>query len=105
MNGTLKVTATDLTTAAGEFQNTASLVKNLTAQMPQTVNQLSGQVWSGDAANKYKQKFNGLQDDISRMYKYITDHVTDLNEMARSYSSVEAENVSAAGALSDDVVK
>ena len=105
MNGTLKVTATDLTTAAGEFQNTASQVKQLTSQMTQTVNQLSGQIWSGDAATKYKQKFNGLQDDISRMYKYITDHVTDLNEMARSYSSVEAENVSAAGALSDDVVK
>ena len=105
MTGTIKVSTSKLRSTATSFSNTANQIKTLTSNMTSTVEGLSGAVWSGDAANAYKRKFKQLDDDIAKLVKMINEHATDLNEMARSYSSVEAENVSAAGALSDDVVK
>lgn len=104
MNGTLKVSTNKLTSTASSFNSVGNQVKNLTAQMTSIVKSLSGQVWSGEAANAYIKKFNGLQDDINKMIKMINEHVTDLQEMAREYEAAENTNISAAGSLSSDVI-
>ena len=83
MNGTLKVTTSKLTSTASSFQSTGNQVKNLTTQMTTIVKSLSGQIWSGEAASAYIKKFDGMQDDISKIIKMINEHVTDLQEMAR----------------------
>ena len=103
MNGTLKVTTSKLTSTASSFQSTGNQVKNLTTQMTTIVKSLSGQIWSGEAASAYIKKFDGMQDDISKI-KMINEHVTDLQEMAREYEAAENTNVSAANALSSDVI-
>lgn len=104
MNGTLKVTTSKLTSTASSFQSTGNQVKNLTTQMTTIVKSLSGQIWSGEAASAYIKKFDGMQDDISKIIKMINKHVTDLQEMAREYEAAENTNVSAANALSSDVI-
>ena len=78
MNGTLKVTTSKLTSTASSFQSTGNQVKNLTTQMTTIVKSLSGQIWSGEAASAYIKKFDGMQDDISKIIKMINEHVTDL---------------------------
>ena len=104
VSGTLNVTPDKLKSTATAFDGTGNQIRNLTQQMTQTVTSLSGQVWSGEAATKYVSQFNGLQDDIDRMCKMITEHVTDLNEMASNYESAESENQALASQLSSDVI-
>ena len=89
MNGTLKVDSAKLRATADQFSQTSSQIKSATSSMVQTVGQLSGSVWSGDAATSYINKFNGLNDEIEKIDKMIQEHVTDLNNMATEYESTE----------------
>jgi WXG100 family type VII secretion target len=104
MNGTLKVSTAKLTSTATSFQTTGNTIKTLTTDMTSIVDALSDQVWVGEAQQKYKTQFNGLQDDISKMIKMINEHVSDLQEMAKAYESAEDENAALASSLSKDVI-
>lgn len=102
--GTLRVTPEKLQATASSFEGTGGTVQNLTQQMTSIVTSLSGQVWSGEAATAYVNKFNGLQDDMDRIYKMIKEHSDDLIEMAQQYSSAESANADLANSLSSDVI-
>ena len=104
MNGTLKVDTSKLTATASSFNSTAGTIRSLTNSMMDTIGQLTGNVWSGDAQQKYINKFKGLQDDIDRMLNMVKEHVTDLQEMAKAYEAAEQSNTETAGALLDDVI-
>ncbi len=104
MNGVLKVDISKLTSTANSLKNTGSQIAKLTQNMTNTVNKLTGNVWSGDAASAYTKKFKGLQDDIERIKKMIDEHVNDLQEMARTYKKSEDESKALANALSSDVI-
>lgn len=103
MTGILKVTPEQLVSTANEFQNIGTTVRNLTTEMTNTVTGLSS-VWEGEAATAYVAKFNGLQDDIERLHAMITEHVTDLTEMATVYSNAEKTDMDQIATLSSDVI-
>lgn len=102
--GILRVTPEKLQSTASSFEGTGSTIQNLTQQMTSIVTSLSGQVWSGEAATAYVNKFNGLQDDMDRIYKMVQEHSTDLIEMAQQYISAESANADMANSLSADVI-
>lgn len=102
--GTLRVSPEKLQSTASSFEGTGSTVQSLTQQMTSIVTSLSGQVWSGEAATAYVNKFNGLQDDMDRIYKMIQEHSTDLIEMAQQYITAESANADMANSLSSDVI-
>jgi WXG100 family type VII secretion target len=102
--GTLRVTPEKLQATASSFEGTGTTVNNLTQQMTSIVTSLSGQVWSGEAATAYVNKFNGLQDDMNRIYKMIKEHSDDLIEMAQQYISAENMNTDLVNGLSSDVI-
>ncbi len=104
MTGTLKVSTQQLRNAANAFESKASEVQNLTRSMTNAVNRLNGSVWSGNAANAYKNKFRGLEDDINRMIKMIREHAADLKAMAAQYDQAENQNQSLASGLNNDVI-
>lgn len=104
MTGTLKVEPSRLKSTAANFQTTGLHVQRMTQTMTNIVNQLSGSIWSGEAADAYKRKFNQLQDDINRMVKMINEHVTDLNAMASEYQRIEDVNKNLANSLKGDVI-
>ncbi len=104
MNGKLKVSTKELRNSAKKFETSAGTVKKLTNEMTSIVNKLNGQVYSGDAASAYKNKFKGLSDDMEKLYKMIKEHVSDLNQMANEYDKTENDNVSTAKSLTDDTV-
>jgi len=104
MTGTLKVDTAKLTSTASSFDTTANTIRTLTNSMTEIVGQLTGEVWSGDAQQKFTTQFNGLQDDINRMISMINEHVKDLNEMAKNYETAEQTNEQSAGALLSDVI-
>lgn len=102
--GFLRVTPEKLQATASGFEATGSTMLNLTQQMTSIVTSLSGQVWSGEAATAYVNKFNGLQDDMDRMHKMIKEFSEDLIAMAQQYIQAEAASVDAANSLSADVI-
>jgi len=104
MTGTLKVEPSRLKSTAANFQSTGQHIQRMTQSMTSVVNQLSGSIWSGEAADAYKRKFGQLQDDINRMVKMISEHVTDLNAMATEYERVENTNKNLVNSLKGDVI-
>lgn len=104
MTGIIKVSTSKLRSTATSFSSTANEIKSLTANMTSMVEGLSGAVWSGDAANAYKRKFNQLDDDIAKLVEMISEHATDLNEMAKEYEDAENKNIDASNSLSGDVI-
>ena len=104
MNGILKVTPERLAAAAGELEANGSSMKSCTDEMISLVNEISADVWSGDAASAYKSRFAGLQGDMDRIWKMINEHVRDLNEMANNYNMAETENQELTGSLSTQVI-
>ena len=104
MAGILRVTPEKLQSTASSFEGQASQVQSLTQQMTSVVTSLSGQIWSGEAATAYVNKFNGLQDDMDRIYKMIQEHSTDLIQIAQQYMTAERSNTELANSLSADVI-
>lgn len=104
MAGILRVTPEKLQSTASSFEGQASQVQSLTQQMTSVVTSLSGQIWSGEAATAYVNKFNGLQDDMDRIYKMIQEHSTDLIQIAQQYMTAESSNTELANSLSADVI-
>lgn len=100
----IKVDTKKLTSTATSFQSTGNEIANLTKNMTNTVEALTGNIWSGDAAKAYVKKFNGLQNDIQKIAKMINEHVEDLTAIAKQYETSEETNIAAANALSDDVI-
>lgn len=105
MTTALKVTPEKLLSTATEFNSQANVVKNCTNKMLSTVKALNGTVWSGEASTAYTKKFNGLQDDMERIYKMISEHVKDLQAIAKEYQTAEKTSAEKASALLDKVVE
>lgn len=103
MEGTLRVTPEQLTNTASEFSNIGNTVANLTDEMTSTVTSLAN-IWQGDAATTYINRFNGLNDDIQRLIAMIREHATDLTDMAQTYTSGDDQNIQLAETLSADVI-
>lgn len=103
MEGTLRVTPEQLESTASEFSNEGSTMANLTSQMVEMVNSLSG-VWEGEAATAYMTQFRQLEDDIQKINNMVQEHVTDLNTMAETYRNAETANTEEAGSLAGDVI-
>ena len=104
MTGTLRVEPAKLKSTANNFQSTGAHIKRMTQGMTNIVNQLSGRVWSGEAAEAYKRKFQQLQDDIDRMVNMIDEHVKDLMQMDDVYVRAQTANKELANSLKDDVI-
>ncbi len=103
MTGTLKVTPDRLISASADFKRHDSRVVALTQQMMNIVNSLNG-CWEGQAQMTYCNKFKSLQDDMSRMHSKISEHATDLEEMARHYIQSESKNIQSFGGLNSHFI-
>ena len=104
MANIIHVSPEKLTQTASEFEQTAGEIKTLTSNMTDTVSQLSGRVWNGEASVAYRAKFNNLQDDINRLYAMVTIQAAHLKQIALEYKTKEAENAAEAGTLSGSVI-
>lgn len=103
MTGTLKVTPDRLISASMDFRRHDRTVQTCTQQMMSIVNSLTG-AWEGQAQQAYVSKFRGLQDDMQRIHSKISEHSTDLEQMARNYIQAENRNTQSFGVLKDDYV-
>lgn len=104
MEGTLRVTPQQLTATATEFKANGSEITQLTSNMTELVNGLSS-FWNGEAAEAFKAKYRGLEDDIQKLIKMVDEHAQDLIDMAQKYTDAESTSQSdLINNLSSDVI-
>ena len=103
MTGTLRVTPRELINASQEFQSSSQNVTCITDPMLSVIRNTCT-AWQGDASSTYLRKFNSLSDDMQRMYNKIREHSTDLNEMARNYTSAEDRNISSYSSFQENPI-
>ena len=101
---TLKVTPQTLKRQGQQFDQDAKNCKNITEDMFELINGINGMVWSGDAANAYKNQFRELRDDANRLYKMVHEFAKDLQEVAKEYEAAEKANIATAQSLAKDVI-
>ena len=99
----LKVSVSDIKKASTRFGSLATETKKLTDNMLRLV-QDTRNVWQGDAQRAYSKQFDGLRDDMQKMFKMIDEYRTDLSEVAKNYEAAENANKSAAQTLKSDVI-
>lgn len=104
MDGIIKVSPELLISVAGEFSNQGSRISSLTSEMMNLVTGLAS-IWSGEAATTYMAKFRGLEDDIQRMVRMVSEHSTDLEEMARIYLESDQAGANNASGLPTDAIE
>lgn len=104
MNGQIIVEPAELRSAAGAFDSIGVEVSSLTSQMMETINAITENVWSGDAATTYKNKFTGMQEDIRKLCGMVKEHAADLQEMAKQYEVAEETNKELAASLSENII-
>lgn len=99
----IKVTPEKLIETANEFSQSGKTINSLTTEMMGIVNGLKS-IWQGSAATGYTNKFNSLQDDIDRINRIIQAHVSDLNEIARTYQQAEDQSIEESSRLMSEVL-
>lgn len=103
MEGQLRVTPRELENTASDFSGRGKTVSSLTQEMLSLVAGLNGG-WEGDAAGAYTKKFSELSGDITQINNKIQEHATDLQDMAKAYSSTEDSNTEAGNAMPSDLI-
>ena len=104
MNGTLNVDTGKLSGTADRFEEIGDQVLDIMNQRMIVKVQELGNVWSGDARDRYMQKVTDIGDDMTRIVRMIREHVADLREMAASYERAEEENEETINGLIDDII-
>lgn len=103
MEAILKVTPAQLINTANEFSSIGNTVSSLTADMMEKMTNLGG-IYESEEATAYITKARGLEDDIAKLNGMITEHVSDLNEMAQRYETAGTGSAGLIESLSSDVI-
>ncbi len=103
MEGIIKVTPDTLGNTASDFGTKATSLQSVTNEMMNLINGLAS-TWGGEASQAYLTKFRGLESDMSRMYRMVNEHATDLQNMAAAYAKAEAANASATQGLQNNII-
>ena len=88
----------------------ASVVKSKISKMQSTFSEIKNAVertesyWLGEAGDLYRKKYSDLEPDLEDIFKRLSEHVTDLNQMAGVYASTESEIQEIAESLPADVI-
>ena len=94
----LKVTPAELEAKAADFKSVMTQTKSLN-----DVTGLSSS-WTGDASASYINKFRKLQTDMDTMGRMINEHVNNLTELAKEYTTTEKKNAAATESLAANII-
>lgn len=88
MEERLLVTSEELLTTAGAFLKKAEEVKSLSDEMISKTTEVLYKRWTGEASEKYREKFLNLQSNMNRINDMIREYVRDLDTVARRYENI-----------------
>ena len=78
---------------AGELKNSANTIKTVTEELRSEIIKMKAS-WEGAAAEKYVNKFNGLNDDFQERYDVINQYAQFLIEAADEMDAAERKTES-----------
>lgn len=92
----------DLRNEASAFQTHAEELQVITNQMFDLVGNTSS-VWNGQDQQAYTNQFDGLRDEMSKLFDMVNTYCANLNDIASSYQAATDSNVSIASSLQTDI--
>ena len=92
----IKVSTQELQAASGQVGSSLSEMRNSFSAIEQAVNHSEG-YWQGEAAQHHRKIYRELQGTV-------TEHMEDLQSIARNYETGEAEVRELAADLPSDVI-
>lgn len=102
-NFTIKVDPADLQAAAETLSQKISQMKNIFSNMISKVDSTAN-YWQGDASDIYRSTFKEEQPEFDEAFSRMSEHVTDLYNIAGIYTGVEKDATALSGELSSDVI-
>ena len=101
----------ELKVQPAEVKQKAAQMAVCTGQIKNTFNNIKLEVeslkltWDSEASRAFQGKFNGLQDDIQRMFGVAEEYSEDLEAIANTYLQTESDAAAEVNKLSDDVFR
>lgn len=92
----------DLRSEANAFEGHAEALKTTTDQMLALIED-SVSVFKSEDSDKYRLQFDGLRDDMQKIYDMCKEYSDDLLQIAQNYQRAQDDNVSLASALKADI--
>ncbi len=103
MDITLKVQPEVLTSKTNEIASERTTISSLMDQAKAEITSLNG-VWESPAAEEYQSRFRQIYDDIESVIGVVSEHISDLYEIANIYTTAEKAAQSQAESLPVDGV-
>lgn len=88
----IKVTPENLIAKAGQVDSEAREYYNEYRGLLSDVESLTGSDWTGEDANKFREKVEGFEPDFNKMKKLMNEYAIFLREAAKNYQNTQ-ENV------------
>lgn len=86
----IEITPDVLRDKSRELSSSAGAIEKLLNEISTEVKGLAAS-WIGDASSTYINKFNGLNDDFSKIVSDIRDYSTFLSKAAEDYSQTQTQ--------------
>lgn len=102
-NATLKVKPEELISQAENVTTKVSTAQNAFTEMCDTVKRTAS-YWMGEAGDKHRTLFEKLTPRMDEIFKDFLQHADNLKQIASTYTTAEAGNVSNAEPLAGDVI-
>ncbi|MDO4543773.1 MAG: WXG100 family type VII secretion target [Clostridia bacterium] len=104
MEPIIKVTPSELSAKASEFDTIRASIMTLIEEMKSKVTSLTG-TWEGEESQLFQTKFAALNDDIEYLNAIIIEHVNDLNAVCQTYTQAGQSVSEVIEGLPIDIIK
>lgn len=101
--GTLRVAPETLRTKAADFEAQGVDFAKYTNDMLNTIEEMTGSTWTGDAARAYVTKFQNFSGICVKISDEIKDYTEKLQKIADQYSNAEEENIQVSSSLNSKI--
>lgn len=99
----LKVTPDELRRQSDSVAADVSFIKEKFDNITRVVDS-SDSFWRGDSSDSFRSVYNGCKEEIYEIIARLSEHITDLNQIAGIYDSGEKEIVDYISSLPADVI-
>lgn len=103
LNGSIRVATEELRTAGDAIRTETETIRQSLEEMHNIIRASAG-YWEGEGGTICRSSFEEFQSSIQNVTQRLSEHVSDLYEMAGIYEEAEQTNQEIAEELSGDVI-
>ena len=89
---------------AGAMEDCEKKIENTFGSIDTEINSDIRKAWESDDASRiFYQKYDGIKDDIQRMFRISNEYIKDLRDIAQTYRNIEQGVTDTVNPLSTDI--